>query len=118
MGLAQKMDLIFASLHGSSISEAPGIIKTLMENIMRTYENIPLPLVMKYSRQRSHMRKRFLSSKLKAAKREEAKAKAEAKAKKDAEKGKKTSSATARNALLDESARRRNRTKAKQNSGV
>ena len=65
------------------------------------------------------MRKRWLSNQLQTAKREEARLRAEKRAKKNAEGAASTSGgqAAAANALLDESARMRNRRKAKQNSG-
>ena len=53
MLLVQKMDLIFVTMHGKEISEAPLVIKTLFDNVRRTYPDVPADLVLKYARFRT-----------------------------------------------------------------
>ena len=116
MQLVHKFDLIFATMHGKTISEQPKVIKTLFDNVRRSHPEVPSPIVLKYSRFRTFLRKRYLSDQLNSAKREEARIRAEKRAKKNAD-GTVSINAAAANAMLGESARIRNRRKAKQNSG-
>ena len=116
MQLVQKIDLIFASMHGRDISEQPKVIRTLFDNVRQAHSNVPSPIVLKYCRLRTFLRKRYLSNLLNSAKREEARLRAEKKAKKNAD-GTVSINAAAANAMLGETARIRNRRKAKQNSG-
>ena len=107
MQLIQKFDLVFATIHGSGLNEDPGVIQRLFDNIQHMHPNVPPKLIRKYSNYRSHMRRRFLNDKLQNKKKEEARKKRD----------KKKSVATAKNALLSETARARNRRKAAQNAG-
>ena len=125
MQLVQKLDLIFASMHGREVSHEPLVIETLVNNIRRAYPDVPGDIVLKYSRFRTFMRKRFLSYQLQKAKKEEARLRAVKKAEKEAKKqaagtsstSKAKGKAAAKIAMMDEGARNRQRKKAGQNSG-
>lgn len=122
MQLVQKMDLVFVSMHGREISEEPLVIKTLVNNMRRTYPNIPSDIVLKYSRLRTFMRKRYLSYELQMVKKEEAKLRAQKRAEKEAKKQADGTAAStsggiggaAAIAMMDEGARARQRKKARQ----
>ena len=54
--LVRQFDIVFASLHGTDISDMERVIVTLKETLCKKFSFLPEPIALKYSRFRTFTR--------------------------------------------------------------